>query len=104
MQKTIPFVSQDTDFMQELDKTINKLERFVGLMNQVKELCGSDIGLSQAEVYLTAKDIAEQFNCDIKTARKYMERDDFPLIECGTKKVNRMAFLEYNMHQRLKEE
>lgn len=99
----IPFISKETDFMQELDNTIGKVEKLVGLLLQVKQLCDSDLGLSDAEIYLTAKDIAEQFGCDIKTARKYMERSDFPLIECGTKKVNRLAFLEYNLHQQLKE-
>ncbi len=104
MKTAMPFVSQETDFMQELDKTIAKVERFVGLLQQVKELSQSDLGLADAEVYLTAKDIAEQFGCDIKSARKYMDRADFPVIECGTKKVNRLAFLEYNMHRQVKED
>lgn len=103
MAQKVPFMSSDTDFMQELDNTITKVERLVGLLVQVKELCNSDLSLSDAEMYLTAKDIAEQFGCDIKSARKYMERSDFPVIECGTKKVNRLAFLEYNMHRQLKE-
>lgn len=103
MADTIPFMSSDTDFLTELDNTLDKVERLVNLLQKLKNLCNSDLGLKDAEVYFTAKDISEQFGCDIKTARKYMDRSDFPVIECGTKKVNRLAFLEYNMHRQMKE-
>lgn len=77
---------------EEIDKVKNLLELYHNITT-----------LQESEEYLTAQDIAEIFDCTVVSAREYMNRPDFPLIECGeSRKVNRMAFLLYNQSRRIK--
>ena len=79
-----------------LDEEIEKAEKLLNLYSQIKNI-------QEAEDYLTAKDVAQILGVDIVSAREYMNRPDFPLIQCGKGlKVNRLAFLMYNMQRRTK--
>lgn len=81
----------------DMDTEMDRLERFMNLYEKVKEMGNED-------EYMTAKDIAKVFNCSMPEALKYMQRPDFPVIECGKeKKVHRLAFMMYNMQPRRKE-
>lgn len=47
-------------------------------------------------VFYTTKDIAAMFNCSEPTARKLMQRDDFPLVKIANKLVvHQSAFEEW---------
>lgn len=99
----IPFMNDSNDFMQDLDCTMTKVQQFIDSLEKLKALCSSDIGLSEAEVYLDANGVAELMGCNVKTAREYMNREDFPAIDCGCRKVNRLALLMYNLQRQTKE-
>lgn len=81
-----------------VDEEIEKAERLLNLYAKIKEV-------QEAEDYLTTEDVARIMGCNIVSAREYMNRPKFPLLECGKgMKVNRLAFLLYNLERRTKEE
>lgn len=78
----------------ELEKA-KKLLEFYQYISSIKD----------AEDYYTPEQVAKILGCTVPSAREYMRRPDFPRIECGkTVKVNRLAFLLYNMERRVKNE
>lgn len=79
-----------------IDEELEKIERLLNVYSQLKNI-------QEAEDYLTTEDVARILGCTVVSAREYMSRPDFPLIECGKgMKVNRLAFLLYNMERRTK--
>ncbi len=79
-----------------LDEELEKAERLLNIYSKIKEI-------QEAEDYLTTEDVARIMGCNIVSAREYMNRPDFPLLDCGKgMKVNRLAFLMYNLERRVK--
>ena len=79
-----------------IDEELEKAERLLSVYSLIKNM-------QEEEDYLTAEDVARILGCTIVSAREYMSRPDFPLIECGKgMKVNRLAFLLYNLERRTK--
>lgn len=79
-----------------IDEELEKIERLLNVYGQLKNI-------QEAEDYLTTEDVARILSCTVVSAREYMSRPDFPLIECGKgMKVNRLAFLIYNLERRTK--
>ena len=82
----------ETNLEQEIEKAKMLLDLYEKISN-----------MQEAEDYLTTEDVAKILGCTVVSAREYMNRPDFPLIECGKGlKVNRLAFLMYNMQRRTK--
>lgn len=51
--------------------------------------------------FLSAKDVANYLECSLPTARKIMNRKDFPAIKIGKSlKVEAMAFHEWTQKRR----
>ena len=84
-------------------KIETNLEQEIEIAKMLLDLYEKISNMQEAEDYLTTEDVAKILGCTVVSAREYMNRPDFPLIECGKGlKVNRLAFLMYNMQRRTK--
>lgn len=83
-------------FNSAIDEEISKAQLLLNLLEELKKC-------DDSEMYLTAKDISQMMHCSEREAQNYMNRPDFPRLEVGKSvKVNKLAFLIYNLERRTK--
>lgn len=83
-------------FNSAIDEEISKAQQLLDLLESLKSC-------EDSEMYLTAKDISKLMHCSEREAQNYMNRPDFPRLEVGKSvKVNKLAFLLYNLERRTK--
>lgn len=86
----------EINFSEALNAEIEKVQQLLNLLGAVKDL-------DEADMYLTTNDVANLLKCSIREAQNYMNREGFPKLEVGkSAKVNKIAFLLYNLERRTK--
>lgn len=84
-------------FPNAISEEINQVQKLLELLKQLEEF-------EDAEMYYTSKDVARVLNISVKEAQNYMNREDFPSLDVGKgARVNKLAFLMYNLERREKE-
>ena len=89
-------MNQMPGFQTAIDEEISKVQQLLNLLHELK-------ACDDAQMYLTSDEVSELLKCSLKEAQNYMNRPDFPKLEVGKgAKVNKLAFLMYNMERRTK--
>ena len=78
------------DFDAAVQQRMERLQSYIDLI-RTAEAVEEEVKVKGTKLYLGPEDVAAYLNCSIPTARQYMHRPGFPLIqlgENGTKSVS----------------
>lgn len=90
-------IYQNSSFSNFITEEISSVQQLLDLLEKLKDV-------DDSEMYYTSDDVARILKISKKEAQHYMNREDFPKIEVGKgAKVNKLAFLLYNLKARPKE-
>lgn len=85
-------------FPNTVSDEIEQVQQLIELLRELREI-------DEGQMYYTSKDVARELGVSVKEAQRYMNRPDFPKLEVGAgARVNKLAFLMYNLHRREKED
>ena len=70
------------DFDAAVQQRMERLQSYIDLI-RTAEAVEEEVKVKGTKLYLGPEDVAAYLNCSIPTARKYMHRPGFPLIQLG---------------------
>ena len=70
------------DFDAAVQQRMERLQSYIDLI-RTAEAVEEEVKAKGTKLYLGPEDVAAYLNCSIPTARQYMHRPGFPLIQLG---------------------
>ena len=70
------------DFDAAVQQRMERLQSYIDLI-RTAEAVEEEVKVKGTKLYLGPEDVAAYLNCSIPTARQYMHRPGFPLIQLG---------------------